>query len=186
MIERLRLFRMAARVQRCHIMPTNYRQSVGEHTFGLIALIYLIEDDVSSNLVKAALFHDITEAETGDTPATAKWETKELEEGLRIAEKKLRALHDLEIDLTVHEQGILKFCDLMELAIFSLEEADDGKSTMAIVCWNALEAIKKRGLVDVAPRAFNLFDMVKLMLETRHSYVLHGHTGYTHAKPKFS
>lgn len=167
--ERLRLLRKTARVARMHVMPTRRTQTVGEHTFGVLAVLDYIEPDAPKRVWRAALHHDAVEPLTGDVPATAKWRYPEVEEGLRLAEDKISVEFDLEGCGTEHWTKILKYCDIMELAIFSVEESDCGDKSMVEVAKRCLEAIHKRGLSDITPNAYRLFDTVRAYLETHYS-----------------
>lgn len=161
--KRLKLMRSAARVQRMHTMPCTYRQSVGEHTFGLLAImddIFGLEDR-SSRLIVAALYHDVAEAITGDTPAPVKWAHPLLEIELKAAEARIDKEFGIpDFSLSAFEIRILKYCDLMELAMFALEEVDTGNKVMAVVAWNALNAVKKRSLEHITEESLALWKQV--------------------------
>lgn len=162
-IKRLKLMRAAARVQRCHTTPSIYRQSVGEHTFGLLAIlneIYSGTLEDHARLMIAVLQHDVAETITGDAPAPAKWMYPELEGALRIAEEGVRIDYGLGMSLTDHEKRVLKFCDFMELSIFAMEEYDMGNRHMQVMCGNALRAIETRKLHKVTEAADDLYQIM--------------------------
>ena len=158
--KQLKLMRSAARVQRLHVLTTIHRQTVGEHTFGLLGILFLVEAAPTMSLVRACLYHDAAEAQTGDVPAPTKWKYNVLSEGMEIAEKDIRRTHDIEIPLTEREQKLLKYCDLMELAIYASEEVDVGNSAMVHVLRNALAAIRRGGLANATPVALELYQFV--------------------------
>lgn len=165
--KRLKLLRNAARVLRCHNARSLYQQSVGEHTFGVMAVLATVYPEAPARLWKAALFHDAAESVTGDVPAPTKHRFKSLEEALREVEDIVRVDYALEAPLNTHERCVLKYCDYMELALFAIEECDSGNRHMASMARNALNGIASRRLTDVTPEALELYDLVKTTLELR-------------------
>jgi 5'-deoxynucleotidase YfbR-like HD superfamily hydrolase len=165
--KRLKLLRNAARVLRCHNARSQHPQTVGEHTFGVLAVLRTVYPEASARLWEAALFHDVPEAVTGDVPAPTKHRFKLLEEALRGVEASVRDEYELEVHITAIEKGVLKYCDYMELALFAIEECDSGNRHMASMARNALKGIASRGLTDVTPAALELYDLVKTTLEQK-------------------
>lgn len=164
--KRLKLLRAAARVRRMHVMPPLHHQTVGEHTFGVLSILVTITANVTPQLWRAALFHDATEARLGDVPAPAKWDNVPLRHGYQLADRALMEEFELEEkNLTDLEHRLLHFADLMELAMFALEECQDGNVKMAGVFDRAIGAIKKSGLIDITPAAKDLYDLVTLKFE---------------------
>lgn len=157
--KRLKILRVAARVIRCHTTPTIHTQSVGEHTFGALNILYTIDTAPSAQLVRFLLWHDVPEAITGDVPAPAKRYSKVLRAGLGEAEAKIIAEYDLmpDTDLTPKERDKAFYCDLMDLAIFAAEEADFGNAAAPVLMRRALAAISQRGLQGVTPAASDLY-----------------------------
>jgi 5'-deoxynucleotidase len=171
MYHRLRLMRTAARVRRVHTMPTIHPQTVGEHTFGVMAILYEIcHEGVPPALMVAALQHDAPEAITGDVPSPAKWRHPTLEDALRVAEAKISIEFDLQPHelLSAVEHRLLKFADLMELAIFAIEEVDTGNSAMATVARNALTAIAKRDLRGLNEHTERLYSAIAIGFENKY------------------
>lgn len=168
--KRLKLMRAAARVKRLHVMSPMYAQSVGEHTFGLLAILFTIAEGsvaISRSLIEGCLYHDAPEAITGDVPAPVKWHHGTLADALNAAEYRIEQEFSLSINLVEIERKLLSYCDLMELAMFSCEEADSGNIQMAVVLRNTIRAIEKRKITDVTPYALELFDYVKTYAESR-------------------
>jgi len=165
----MRLFRATARIQRLHTMPSQYRQSVGEHTFSMALIVMFIHPNASAALLRAALKHDMAEAFTGDVPSPAKWHFPAIEDALKDAENKIHHRFEIHEDLTVHERNILKFADICELLMFCLEEAQGGNLIMLNVVRNCIAAMHKRKLVDVTPIAAELFQFLELHYETHYT-----------------
>jgi 5'-deoxynucleotidase YfbR-like HD superfamily hydrolase len=159
---RLLLMRGAARVARMHTIPTYRTQTVGEHTFSLLAILdYVMQDHtVTLDLLRAALYHDVSEYITGDVPSTAKWANSGLEDSLKFVEHRIEKQYELpKINSTSVEGRILKFCDLMELGIFCLEEHWMGDYRMKDICNRVIGAIEKRNLTTITMNAWKLFSM---------------------------
>lgn len=174
---RLRVMRAAARVQRMHTTPSLHKQTVGEHTFGVLAIlneVYSGDLVILARLTIAVLQHDVPEVFTGDVPAPAKWMYPELEAGLRIAEQGVQVQYDLGlgVQITEAERRLLKYCDLMELAIFAMEEFDMGNKPMAVMCTNALIAVNERGLERISDNTRNLYEAVKADAHNRFGAIL--------------
>lgn len=173
---KLKLMRTGARVQRMHTMPGHHMQTVGEHTFGVIAIILIITESYPSPykdgkllaLIKAAMYHDVAEAITGDVPATVKWRHILLDDALKEVERRVDLEFGLSVGLTEHEHSLLKYADIMELAMYSIEECDSGNQKAAVVAWNCMDALESRRLTDITPDALELFDLVKLTLEANY------------------
>lgn len=162
--KRLKILRVAARVIRCHTTPTIHSQSVGEHTFGALNILYTIHHAPSPQLVRALLWHDVAEAISGDVPAPAKKYVPLLRDALDELEEKVAKEYDLHGELTPMEDQLLFYCDLMELAIFAAEEADLGNAAAPVLMRRALAAIENSGVDGVTPAARDLFAIIKQKL----------------------
>lgn len=165
----MRLFRATARIQRVHTMPTHYRQSNGEHSFSVACIVMFIHPNATAALLRASLKHDMAEAFTGDVPSPAKWHFPAIEDALRDAERQVKHRFEIEEQLSAHELNVLKFADICELLMFSLEEAQAGNLIMLNVVRNCIAAMNKRKLTDVTPIAAELFQFLQLHYETHYS-----------------
>lgn len=164
--ERLELMRSAARVRRVHTMSLIHCQTVGEHTFGVIAIINEILEKPSRALLRMALLHDVPEALTGDTPAPIKWKFPALKELLDKAEEDVCKTHRLYTEvLSDEELKVLTFADSMELAMFALEEVTLGNQPMLEVANRALNYIEQKCLTDITPHAYRLHSAIRLKYE---------------------
>lgn len=147
-LKRLRLMRTAARVERMHTMPGIHRQTVGEHTFGMLAILFEIEPSPELVLLSAFLYHDAAEAVTGDVPAPTKWRHRGLKQQLDHVETSVEMEFDMLHTLSVPNKKILKFCDTLELAMYSAEEAQMGNIKAAVVMRNCMSFIVDNSLQD--------------------------------------
>ena len=157
-MKRLALLRRAARVQRMHTQPTLRPQTVGEHTFNAMAILDYVDPEADKVVWRALLHHDAAEAITGDVPATAKWRFEMLSSAISQAECTLETEYDMIVPLTKEQIGILKYCDIMELAMFGIEEAERGDLAMVKVARACIKAIEDKGLQSINVRANELFN----------------------------
>jgi len=109
-------------VKRYHIMRTLRTQTVGEHSHAVAVLVMQVDPQCTATLLKAALTHDLHERATGDMPSTAKWLYPELARAMEMAEFKWNKEHEMDWYLTGHESAVLRYCDYLELLMWSTEE----------------------------------------------------------------
>lgn len=160
---RLALLRTAARTLRAHTVPLIHRQTVGEHTYNLLAILHSIMGprEISQQLFIAALHHDAAEAITGDVPATAKWKYPKLEEALKDTEELICQDHGLiKLDPKSFDAQILKYADYMELAMFGLEEMKMGNTRVEQMVFNVMRALESRKLTHITIEAGHLYEAV--------------------------
>ena len=72
-LTRVKLMREASSVKRCHAIPTIGHYDIGQHSFGMLCLLFTLNPNPSINLVRAIMAHDFPERFTGDIPAPGKW-----------------------------------------------------------------------------------------------------------------
>lgn len=103
--------------KRYHVVP-GIEQTVAEHSWGVAMIILALHPAPSCKLVRAALTHDCAEKYTGDLPATAKVDNRQLKiEMDRVEEHWLREL-GVEAQLDEFDAKWLKTADTMELVLF--------------------------------------------------------------------
>ncbi len=163
-LDRMMLMRKAQHVLRFHTVPTLHRQNVGEHTFGVLSILLEVWPSAGTELIKAALYHDAPEAVVGDTPSPALREFGILKDGVGIAESVVRNKYGLHTTLTVQDEKVLRFCDIMECMIFCLEEWYRGNKTALIMAERAEEYIRSAGLHKISTEAETLFTMYTVKL----------------------
>lgn len=71
LVEKIKMVREAADVQRLHTKRTIGEYTNGSHTFGMLALLRLLYPDAPSHLIWAIIEHDIPERLVGDIPSPA-------------------------------------------------------------------------------------------------------------------
>lgn len=131
----LKYFREAMNVKRFHTESLIREDTIGHHSANVAGIImYLYYPEIpSSNLLAAALCHDVAERTTGDIPATAKWACPGIKHELTHFELKVHDLHHMHIPdhiLSNDELNMLKFADSVELALKCMHERDMGNRTV--------------------------------------------------------
>lgn len=125
-LDDIRVMRRGNAVQRYHTVPTLHSETVGAHCAGVACMVLAVTRGAcSKNLLVAALLHDMAEQETGDVPATAKWNHPVLKVALDAAEKRALRMLDLDASIPVLSPAdavLLKICDMLDLCFKSLEE----------------------------------------------------------------
>lgn len=147
--------RAAGNVKRYHTVQIIGEQTVSAHSFNVAMLCLAIKPDASFDLIKAALFHDLAELETGDIPAQVKWSNQDLEVQLKIIENRFDQAHDINIELTREEERILKIADLLELCYFCVEQKRLGNDTILPILGRGVKKLKE----------YDLNATAKIMLE---------------------
>ena len=125
----------ASHVSRWNIVNVSRRQSVAEHSFNVCMIARRLCKELKmedSNVIKAALEHDLDEVIFGDIPTPAK--DKLVEEGIDINEivgNKMR-------NLSKKEDAVLKTADLLDAILFLTDHAIGSHAS------TVLEDIKER------------------------------------------
>lgn len=164
-LKRLKLMRAAGRTIRFHTMPSHHKQTVGEHTFGAMAILRAIYPDANGLLYTTLLEHDAPEPLTGDIPSNVKWRNPNLVKLLDVIEGDVSSRFDLmgDASLSETERRILKYCDWMELVLFAVEEYCMGNRLMARLAKDVMDSL--HALQDVTPKAQELYTHVNLYCE---------------------
>lgn len=112
---RVWLLSISGMVERFHNIPTITRDTVGEHTYGVLWLVVLLSEPKlpSSNLFLATLAHDTPEANWGDITAPTK-RILNISKAYKELENKTYEALSLKFELTHEEEHILKLADYMD------------------------------------------------------------------------
>jgi 5'-deoxynucleotidase YfbR-like HD superfamily hydrolase len=141
------MIRSAGYTKRFHTVQIIGEQTVAEHSYHVAMLcVRLSYGSPSSDLLMAALYHDLAETVTGDIPAPAKWRYPGLKNELLKIESEFEDEYFLNSDLTNNEILILKHADGLELASFCIDQIMLGNKNMIIIYHNItqfLETLKK-------------------------------------------
>lgn len=137
----------AGSVLRYHTTRTIQQQTVADHS-GRVAKLLAVNFNVSCELLRAALVHDVAEVYTGDIPATFKWAAEDVAKQIAEWEHKIDETLGIAVSLTETERRVLKLCDLGELCLFAMSEVKLGNTYMRPVAQRGLMAVI--GLFEVA------------------------------------
>lgn len=130
---RLEFLTLGAEVRRYHTVTTLREETVGHHSHGVAMLCVLLCPNVSADLLKAALMHDLAEQITGDIPSPAK---REYYHGGNFDELERRLINESGLKfpfLTDYEKRILKLADIAHGALFCVRELELGNRRMRTV-----------------------------------------------------
>lgn len=130
----------AGRVLRYHTVDVP-AQSLASHSWG-VAMVVMAICEPSPNLLKAALWHDLHEKETGDVPATAKWFHDNIKKAHDQAEWAFNLVHGIAPTLTEPEAMMLKWADTFELCLYCHHQARLGNEYAGGILTNGLNHIK--------------------------------------------
>ena len=124
--DRLDLMWRGGQVTRYHTVNLIRRQSVGEHTYGVMVMLNLLTGfSVSPGLYEAALLHDVPEAETGDVPSPTK--RAMASQGWDDFELKVLGRYGLGRPLlTPEEKRLLALADMLEGLRYTVQEVRMG------------------------------------------------------------
>jgi 5'-deoxynucleotidase YfbR-like HD superfamily hydrolase len=138
-------------VKRHHNYPIIDRQSVAEHSWRMI-VIYdrLWPGELTVDVIRKIVYHDVAEYKTGDVPANAKWRSPELAEELHRLQREDDLRLGIEVDIPKKEFRRFKFCDRLELMMFCLEQRRLGNRNVGRPFWKvgALLLDEYRDFVD--------------------------------------
>jgi 5'-deoxynucleotidase YfbR-like HD superfamily hydrolase len=120
-LQRILQARAGGAVQRCHIVRHSGSYSNAEHSWGVAMLLLQLFPD-RTDLLPAALSHDVPETLWGDTPTTVKPPGAN-----RLEDETNRQLQlPAEGDLSPEDHRILKGCDKLELYLWAREQCAQG------------------------------------------------------------
>lgn len=128
----LEMIQRSAKVARYHAHDTLRVQSVGEHTYGVMWLVFLINPHAHRDLFLAAMMHDCQEYETGDAPATIKRLPGMKEAYTSMEEEVMLRLNIEQPKLTTTQARVLKLADCLEGCLFCLNEAQRGNTLIKL------------------------------------------------------
>lgn len=149
MMQRIMMLRDCAAVKRSHTCRTLIDHTLASHSHGVAMLVlevyrYAEYSTVgpSANILAASLVHDLSERVSGDMPATAKWANPKLKAELNVVSMAWENKHSMRFELSLVEQQVLKWCDLMEFGLTMIEERKYGNTFVDEYLRNCLEGFK--------------------------------------------
>lgn len=117
--------------KRFHIRRTIQTNTVAEHSFTVMWLLYVLSNDnPSKNLLLAGMTHDISENVTGDMPGNVQKELGELGDHLSAWQSRLLKEYDWYFEITPQEQRLLNMADWMAGMLFCCSEKSMGNKNV--------------------------------------------------------
>lgn len=150
-------------VSRYHTIRTIQQETVGHHSHGVATLCLILEPYASTELIEAALFHDLAEHQLGDLPSTIK-KKYGIGEQVNKLEAELLNSVDWEIPLTERETRLLKLADIFQGMIFCSREIQMGNRGMWEIFHRYATYARDMGLVD---KELELFSHIWSMTDER-------------------
>jgi len=163
MIDQLQFMLDGANVKRYHTVTTLVPETVGHHSHGVALLVFMLsKEQPSSNLVFAALVHDLAEHQTGDMPSPSKRQMGISSQFTMWEENILEDSGWMHEGLTPEEARLLKVADIGQGALYCVEEIQRGNSKMSIVLDRYLSYAKS---MNLAGNEIVFFNTIKDMLK---------------------
>ncbi len=126
-IEKVEFTRKAGSVKRFHTMTTLVEDRVAIHTYNVMNLVIALSpNDPSVDLLKSALYHDVTECLIGDIPTNIKQDNPDLDIAFKKIEEGIEKEHGFHFNLMAEEKLVLKIADILEGLWYSIEEVERG------------------------------------------------------------
>lgn len=120
-------------IERYHVKGQRMltRQSVAEHSWRIATIMFSINRDVSSNLILASLFHDVSERVTGDIPANVKRHNPAIEHAVNEVSTAEEVRLGIRFMLNDEERKLLSWADRYEGALHCWDEYEMGNRKIA-------------------------------------------------------
>lgn len=161
MREQIQFLLDGANVRRYHTLTTIVQETVGHHSHGVALLACMLSPtSPSTDLIFAALVHDLAEHQVGDIPAPSKRQFGIGEQISALEERLLESSGWAPGMLTSDELRTLKLADIAQGALYCVEELQRGNSRMRVVLDRYLSYATAMILVGVEKK---LFDEIERM-----------------------
>ena len=133
-------------VKRFHTQSIIQEDTVGHHSANVAALIIWLShpSPPTSEILCAAILHDVGEYWTGDSPAQIKWSSNTLKDELDRLEKigwENFGWNYPEFNLCSDDLRMLKFCDISELCLKCIHEIELGNKTVLDIGYRCVEKL---------------------------------------------
>lgn len=172
------------RIKRYHTAETVRQQTVAEHSFNVMVLVDVVCQGMPGpNLLRAVMYHDISEQLTGDIPAPGKWLVSELAVGCELAEDWYEDYYKKFIHpnashrVTKEEAQILRYCDMLELLINVYLEEQLGNKTIGHIKEFAIEYLDQ--LTAPNKIAKEIYNNIKAAIEHKEDLFSNSALEYT-------
>lgn len=129
-VERLIAMRTGGSTERCHGIRHHGSYSVGEHSWGVAVLMYVLWPQDFQRLAIYCIAHDVPEAWVGDIPTTTKRYCPGVKQEVARLESAIFERLGLPDDglLDEDDRTKLRACDRLELYLWALEQVHGGNA----------------------------------------------------------
>jgi 5'-deoxynucleotidase YfbR-like HD superfamily hydrolase len=139
---------LGGQVTRFHTRPdVGENQTVAEHTWRALVILNTLWPEASKNAWFYLLYHDITEAELGDLPATTTWKYPLLAKEYRKVESEYEKT--LGIDSTFYptyitdeDKSLCKMADMLELVLHCYGKIQKGNTLARPIFENGIAFLR--------------------------------------------
>jgi 5'-deoxynucleotidase YfbR-like HD superfamily hydrolase len=140
---------LGGHVTRYHTRPeVGNNQSVAEHTWRAVVILHTLWPDISREALLYLLYHDVTEAELGDLPATTKWKYHFLAEEYRKVETDYQKTLGIVNEITEREKHLCKMADMLELVMHCHRQVRKGNTFAEKIYTNGIEFLRNNFKTD--------------------------------------
>lgn len=135
----------AGAVKRWHTKLTIKEQDVAAHSWGVAMVLRYIYPEANADVLMAALTHDLHESEAGDIPYPFKRNNPDVAAAYSRQEAQFEEANEINVPLLPFERKLLKWCDMMELALWCKRELSLGNTSMLRTLRVAKKALEDLG-----------------------------------------
>lgn len=127
-LRRLVAIRTGGATERCHGIRHHGSYSVAAHTWGVLALLYVLWPEDLPRLAAVILFDDVPEGWVGDVPAPTKRYNPAVKAACDDMDHKVLDLLQLPSarNLSAEDRAKFKACDQLDLYLWAAEEVEGG------------------------------------------------------------
>lgn len=118
---------------RYHAHPLTKSQDVSAHSHRVSLVVLAVWPECRQELLKAAVYHDLSELATGDVPSTTKWAHPTLGTELNRVTTEWEKNRGLRVSLTRPEMIVLKLADMIEGAMFCMDRYRNGEQKGGLI-----------------------------------------------------
>lgn len=135
----------AGQVRRYHTKPMANPQTIADHTWGVMIILDQIYDKLPptneklmslTKVLRYALYHDVAEYVTGDSPYTAKRLLGKAFQKLEAKAEKFLGINKLIPELDASDMTYFKIADMFELMHFCTEQIKQGNRNFVDIYFN--------------------------------------------------
>lgn len=164
-IKQLTFIMQASVTKRFHTKTTIKENTIAQHSFGVAWFCAMLsETQPRTELLLAAMSHDMAEFDIGDVPAPTKRRIPVMGELLHALESQV--LEDSGFNypatLTEEEKRILKLADCMDGMAFCIQEVRLGNRDIIPALNNFMDYIREMGPIN---REYEVFSAMRVIME---------------------